>query len=290
LLQFLGVVSSAAPTELASFPTDLSLPAVHARGIFPDGWMAKDASATLAAGGAGELVLRAEIPPRGGEAVTVDVDGSPVISSAATSGTIDLRARIPAAKRNRRIDLHWSSAGLISSNDPRVSAGRLILLAVRSPKVVPSPVVADAGFERTPKQWTEVDNSPPSLLADQAAPAKFGARALRLRDSVAGSDDYYTFVARGVRPATEYVVSGWVETTAFTSPAIEKRGLYAIARAGNTYDGQSAKSANIAAASTDWQRKSVVIKTGPVDDSIEVRLYAPEGDTSWDNIAIAPKR
>ncbi len=119
------------PSVLRNFPGDLANPNLEYSGIYEDGWMAGACYAVLAAGRAGDLVIRAQVPPApGGQRLQVLVNGRQVVSRQVPPGHLEWRIRIPASRAPRRIDLRWGATPRLPAPDSRTMSAQLQLLAV----------------------------------------------------------------------------------------------------------------------------------------------------------------
>jgi hypothetical protein len=130
LLQSIGIASGQAPLGIRSIPGDLGDPRLDYAGIHEDGWLERDSRVVLAGGGAGKLLIRAQVPTQAGQHLDVVVDGRTVSSRNVTPGTLHFRVPIPSATMNRCVELHWAGAGAVSADDPREVAALLEILAI----------------------------------------------------------------------------------------------------------------------------------------------------------------
>jgi hypothetical protein len=283
--------STKPPSALSRLPGDLANAGLVYGGIFRDGWVGRDAHVLLAGGAAGGLVLRALVPSRERgqrQHLLVLVNGRRVASEDVSPGLLNLQVAVAASRSTRRIELHWAGTARIGPNDPRQAAALLKYLGVtthRAQSVLGR--VGNSGFEADVTGWTRVDSAVASLTsAREPAVKKSGSYALKLIDTRAGQDDYYSALVPGLSPRTTYVVSAWANVPVFTGPAILNRGLYAIARGSRTYKGATERTSEITAATSGWVRKSIVVTTGASDSVIEIRLYAPRGTSYWDSVRV----
>jgi hypothetical protein len=280
-----GASAGGVPAALRRLPADLQTPGLRYTGIFPDAWMEARASVVLAGGPSGDLVLRAEVLPQArGQRVAVLVNGRRVAARSLAAGSNEVRAPIPAARGNRRVELRWAVAPRISENDPRHAAALLKFLAVPADD---SGVAPDGTFEDGIDQWAAVDAGKRSLTAGRtSAEARFGGASLRLVNTAGAQDDYVVGVVKGVAPQATYRVAAWVHTAGMEAQAVRGRGLYVIARSLGRYLGPTEATASLAPGAGGWVRKTITVRTDLLTDELEIRLYAPRGIVFWDNISV----
>jgi hypothetical protein len=101
------------------------------------------------------------------------------------------------------------------------------------------------------------------------------------------NDDYAMLVVKRVSPGTTYRITAWVDARDLSAPALGGRGLFAIGKASGRYDGSAEATWRLRAPTSSWRPVTLALNTGPTDDEIEIRLYAPKGTTYWDDVAIS---
>lgn len=126
-------IAVAMPPASVSMPKGLADPGLSSSGIYKDGWSQQDASLMLAGGGAGNLVIQANVPKQTGQELTVTVDGNQVASQAVQPGKLDLRLPIPATASSRLVKLHWAQTTALAAPDTRRAAAQLTRIAVVLP-------------------------------------------------------------------------------------------------------------------------------------------------------------
>lgn len=100
------------------------------QGVYDDGWMGEHVRTALPAGGAGTLVVRADVLPVAEQALEVRISGEVLWVDRVAPGRLDLRIPVHASARNRDVELRWTATRKINEADPRLAAGRLELLAI----------------------------------------------------------------------------------------------------------------------------------------------------------------
>jgi len=129
LLKFLEVTPARTPTSIRLPGTLTALGGDYA-GIFPDGWVEKEAHLVLAGGGAARLVLRGHVSLEREQRLDVMVDGERVFSKEVQPGPLDFRIAVPATPRDRRIDLRWTETARVGPDDPREAAALIRFIGV----------------------------------------------------------------------------------------------------------------------------------------------------------------
>jgi hypothetical protein len=121
------------PSVLSLFPKALANPDLEYSGIYEDGWAAEDSFAVLAGGPAGELLLRAEVPPDpGGQRLQLFVNGRQLLNRTISAGALDLRVPLPPSRTPRQIELRWASAPKLPAPDGRPAAALIKFLGIVS--------------------------------------------------------------------------------------------------------------------------------------------------------------
>jgi hypothetical protein len=110
--------------------SDLAVPGIRYFGIYPDGWLERNAYVRLAPGGHADLVVRAQVLPAANQHVEVILDGRRVASRDLDPGPLELRVPVPATDQPRRVELRWRAVSAISRSDPRDAAARLEFVGV----------------------------------------------------------------------------------------------------------------------------------------------------------------
>lgn len=103
-------------------------------GVWPDGWLKRNASLSLPAGPAGALDLRFEVTVPD-QRLSVRVDGHRVSTGKVAPGPQQLSIPIAQSNTRRRVQLHWGTAAPIAPDDPRVAAALLKSATVDKRKV-----------------------------------------------------------------------------------------------------------------------------------------------------------
>jgi hypothetical protein len=117
------------PTTIARLPADLK--GLDYRGIYDDGWLAKDAYAVFAGGKRATLAVKALVPRRqGGQHLDVSVNGRRVASRAVKEGELSLQIPLPASKDDRRVELRWAGTIRLKPPDTRRAAAQLVFMGL----------------------------------------------------------------------------------------------------------------------------------------------------------------
>ena len=130
LLRFLDVTPHRPAPLALRLPSALTDPNLDYEGIYKDGWVQKHAWVTLAEGPAAQLVVRAEVPSRTGQALALTVDGREVASESVQPGSLDLQVSLPASESERRIGLRWAADGPVGRKDTRRAAALLQFIGI----------------------------------------------------------------------------------------------------------------------------------------------------------------
>lgn len=115
----------APPAELARFPDDLVAPGVVSMGIYKDGWLERESQILLAADGAAQLIVRAQVLPGMDQRLDVLVDGRAIASKDIEAGPLTLILPLPLANGSRSIELRWAGVVPLASPDNRRAAALL---------------------------------------------------------------------------------------------------------------------------------------------------------------------
>lgn len=139
--------------------------------------------------------------------------------------------------------------------------------------------VTNPGFEIDLSDWTKTDADASTTWTRDTGTTNGGsAGSSKLVNTAAGADDFISqfFSIQGNR--SPLLVTAWVNVTAFTAAATGNRG-FVIVDAGSLF------SDDITAATAGWVLKQHVYVPKAGSTSIQIRLYAPQGTTFWDDIA-----
>jgi hypothetical protein len=123
---------------------------VKFEGMYGDGWVGRQSHAFLAGGAAGHLVLRADVLAQRDQRLEVKVDGRTVVDRAIDEGPLDLRVPIPAADKERQVELKWAGTTRIDDDDPREAAALIQFLdvtRVQAPTALRVDVLANPSIE-----------------------------------------------------------------------------------------------------------------------------------------------
>jgi hypothetical protein len=140
IVRFLGVVPRGSvggvvrpPLAVREFPKDLT-PTLSYSGIYPDGWLERQAFVVLASGRAADLHLKADVPPApGGQRLEVIVNGRELVARVVAPGQLELRVALPASRVPRRVELRWRSAPRLPAPDGRATPALLRFLGIVAP-------------------------------------------------------------------------------------------------------------------------------------------------------------
>jgi hypothetical protein len=121
------------PAQLSRFPVDLRQPGLEYSGLYEDGWVGERSFVKLRGGPAARLLIRADVPARSGQRLRVLVDGRPVFAQAVPAGPLEVRARVPASRSRRRVELIWGEAMQLPAPDLRPAAAFLKFVGVVPP-------------------------------------------------------------------------------------------------------------------------------------------------------------
>jgi hypothetical protein len=116
-------ITSDLPRELAG---------ADAFGIHSDGWLDPDVYCVMGAGGAGYLVVRADVLDLAGQRLDVIVDGAVLASRPAMPGLLSVRLPVPPSDSPRLVELRWAKGRRLDASDGRHVAARLRSLRLLS--------------------------------------------------------------------------------------------------------------------------------------------------------------
>jgi len=190
---------------------------------------------------------------------------------AVVAGTLVLFGTATAAGQA----FHWSLPDYVFSRGTTVFGGGQSL-ARRA--------LQDGGFEAGAvgfrSSWAPVDSQTRSLSWSIVPPGRSGSRALVLHNARANEDDYVAQVV-AVEPDAHYVVSAWLDEHETRSSRIRRllvwdpvNGIVSTPRRPNLRR-------------PGWKRILLGVSTGPRKSVLQIRLYAPRGTVSWDDVHIS---
>lgn len=142
-------------------------------------------------------------------------------------------------------------------------------------------ILRNPGFETNQQTWTLHEQSQNSASYSREHTAAhtglFGAKLVNKRNA----KDDYLFENLNATSSTIYVVSAMVNTREVRSGAAGNRGLLAWDAAnGRVYQ------TTIDRARKGWERLRLLLVTGPSPGTLQVRLYAPLGTVTWDDVRV----
>jgi hypothetical protein len=118
------------PAGLQHFPADLANPDLEYSGIYEDGWIGEHAYAVVAGGPTGQLVLEGSRTATPGGRLEVRVDGRRVVDRTVRPEPFSIRARVPASRLPRKIELRLSGVAPLPAPDGRPVSALLSYLGV----------------------------------------------------------------------------------------------------------------------------------------------------------------
>ena len=142
-----------------------------------------------------------------------------------------------------------------------------------------SSLMPNSSFDADLSGWTLANGGGGTTPTRITSGTKSGAGALSLVNTVAGADAYM-YGRMTASPSTVYTASVWVNASVFTAAAIANRGLFVYDIVGTTSE------VKLTAATAGWVLLTATITKAPTANTLEVRLYAPQGTTGWDEVSV----
>lgn len=150
-------------------------------------------------------------------------------------------------------------------------------------------VVLNPGFEVDLSSWTKQDADVSTTWTRDTTVTNGGSvGSSKLVNTVAGADDYIfqdvNNLGLGLNPGETYIVTAWVNVTVFTAAAVSNRGLAATTFPSGTLFHTGG---DITASTGGWILLTLPVQMPANQLGLEVRLYAPQGTTYWDDVSVA---
>lgn len=114
-----------------------------------------------------------------------------------------------------------------------------------------------------------------------------GTYALRVESSTPGGDihEHQTITVDGLELGRLITVTAWYKLETFTAPAYANRGLFVVALESGVVVAQSVVTIEGTPTTGIWERVETTLQVPPNRTwDLDIRLYAPQGSTLWDDI------